>query len=96
MVLEGITCHIPPLGMGCHSETGEVKPTDIIKRAGGKEEQYWERVELPKDFEKKALIEKKKDEEIKAAEKRAAEAANRPIEDVGYSDPYLEDRKSVV
>jgi hypothetical protein len=91
IVLEGVTCYIPPIGMGCHSETAEVKPTDIIKRAGGKEEQYWERVQLPKDFEKKALIEKKRDQEIKDAEKRAAEAANRPVEDVGYSDPELDD-----
>jgi hypothetical protein len=90
IILEGITCYIPPFGIGCHSETGVLKPTDIIKRSSRKEEQYWERTLLPKDFEKKALIEKKKDEEIKAAEKRAAEAANRLVEDVGYSDPDLD------
>ena len=60
IVLEGMLCHIPAPGMGSHCETGEEKPTDIIKRSNVKAEQYWERVPLPKDFENRVLAEKEK------------------------------------
>ena len=90
VVLEGVTCYIPEPGMGSHCETGEIKATDIIKRSENPKEQYWERVLLPKDFEKKVFVEKKKDEEIKKAEAEAAEMAGRLPDKVGYSDPELD------
>lgn len=50
-------CWIPPVGYGCHSETGEIKRTDIIKRSAKKSEQFWERTPLPADWTKKRRIE---------------------------------------
>ena len=61
-IVEGVKCHIPPVGMGIHCETDEIQPVDIIKRSTKKEEQYWERPLLPKDFEKKVRAEKKRQE----------------------------------
>jgi hypothetical protein len=51
-------CWIPPVGFGCHNDTGEIAKTDIIKRSKKKSEQYWERFELPKNWKEKILKEK--------------------------------------
>lgn len=62
IVIEGITCHIPPIGHGCHADTGDIQPTDIIKRSTKKEEQFWERVALPENFENRVKVEAKRQE----------------------------------
>ncbi len=46
-------CHLPPVGYGVNSITGEVQKTDIIKRSDIPEEQYWERFTLPNDWKEK-------------------------------------------
>jgi len=50
-------CHIPPVGFGCHSETGEIKKTDVIKRSTKASEQFWQATPLPPDYIKKSKIE---------------------------------------
>jgi hypothetical protein len=51
VVIQGLTCWIPPVGYGIHVETGEIKRVDIIKRSNVAAEQYWEAVELPIELE---------------------------------------------
>jgi hypothetical protein len=53
------TCHLPPLGYGVRevrnpdkSHTYTVEKTDIIKRSKKPEEQYWERTQLPENWNK--------------------------------------------
>jgi len=60
--IQGATIWIPPLGFGCHSVTQEIKPVDIIKRSENPEEQYWERQELPDDYEDRLDIEAERQE----------------------------------
>ncbi len=55
--IQGLECWIPPLGMGTHCDTAEIKPVDIIKRSNIKSEQYWEPQSLPGDFEEQVDIE---------------------------------------
>jgi hypothetical protein len=50
-VVQGLTCHLPPVGYGTHSETGQMAKTDVLKRSDKKEEQYWEPPELPEELE---------------------------------------------
>jgi hypothetical protein len=51
-------CQLPPIGYGKNVKTGEIEETDIIKRSEKPEEQYWERPELPDDFQAKRRREK--------------------------------------
>lgn len=53
-------CNLPPVGYGVNSITGELQPTDIIKRSEIPEEQYWERYTLPKNWNEKRKIEKER------------------------------------
>lgn len=50
---------VPPLGYGFNSLTGEIEKTDIIKRSNKAVDQYWERLELPKNWKKLRAKEKK-------------------------------------
>ena len=52
--IQGLDICIPPLGFGCHSETGELGPVDEIKRSDNPAEQYWERQPIPDDYEERA------------------------------------------
>jgi hypothetical protein len=53
-------CHLPPVGYGINSQTGELEETDIIKRSDIPEEQYWERPKLPHDYKEKRKQEKER------------------------------------
>jgi len=75
VTIQGLDCWIPPVGMGCHSVTEELAVTDIIKRSENPKEQYWERQELPEDFE-----------EMVAEEEEEATRRNDPE----YSNPQLD------
>jgi hypothetical protein len=48
-----IEVHLPPVGKGVYSETGEVADVDILSRSKDPKEQYWERPEPPADYNKK-------------------------------------------
>lgn len=52
-------CWVPPVGFGINSMTAELEETDIIKRSDVPEEQFWERIQLPQDYKKRRLAEKK-------------------------------------
>lgn len=56
-------CNVPPLGYGINVVTGLLEKVDIIKRSNKKEEQYWERELLPKDYIKKRKAEELEQEE---------------------------------
>jgi len=43
-------CYIPPLGYGVNVATGKLEETDMIVRSDEPTEQYWERPELPADY----------------------------------------------
>ena len=49
-VIYGYECHVPPVGYGCHSVTGEIIKTDILKRSNKDADQYWERTPLPDKY----------------------------------------------
>ncbi len=53
-------CHLPPIGYGVNSITGELQKTDVIKRSEIPEENYWEKYVLPKDWELKRKAEKER------------------------------------
>ncbi len=53
-------CHLPPIGYGVNSITGELQATDVIKRSEIPEENYWEKYVLPKDWELKRKAEKER------------------------------------
>lgn len=51
-------CWLPPIGFGVSSKTGNILPTEILKRSDISEEQYWERPVLPRDFKDRRASEK--------------------------------------
>jgi len=53
-------CHLPKIGYGINSITGELQETDIIKRSEIPEMQFWERYELPKEFKVRLRAEKER------------------------------------
>lgn len=53
-------CHLPPVGFGVNSITGELQETDIICNSDIPEEQKWERYTLPRDFNEKRKAEKER------------------------------------
>lgn len=69
-------CWVPPIGYGGHADTGELAKVDVIKRSQNKAHQFWERPELPEDWNK--LLQKEKSER----EKR---------NDPEYSDTHLDE-----
>lgn len=52
-VIQGIECWIPPEGYGIDRITGELKHIGVVSRSPKKSEQYWERLQLPADYNKK-------------------------------------------
>ena len=40
--IQGLKCHIPPVGYGYHILTKKLVKVDVIKRSRKKSEQYWE------------------------------------------------------
>ncbi|HEV3223854.1 MAG TPA: hypothetical protein VGZ90_13290 [Puia sp.] len=50
-------CQLPTVGYGKNRLTGELEYVGVIKRSNKKEEQYWERIALPKDWDKKEKLE---------------------------------------
>jgi len=55
-------CNVPPIGYGVNSITGKLQKTDIIKRSEIEQEQYWERYHLPKNWQERREVEKRKQE----------------------------------
>jgi len=51
-------CHLPPVGYGVNSITGELQETDVIRRSEKPEECYWERYTLPSYWKTRRQIEK--------------------------------------
>jgi hypothetical protein len=51
-------CHLPPVGFGVNSITGEIEEVDIICRSDIPEQQYWERYQLPADYKARRQLEK--------------------------------------
>lgn len=51
-------CWVPPVGKGLNSVTGELEDTDILKRSGRAQDQFWERTPLPQDWNKNRAKEK--------------------------------------
>jgi hypothetical protein len=50
-------CNIPPVGYGCHNETGAIKKIDILKRSTKEKDQFWESIKLPANWAKNEKIE---------------------------------------
>ena len=51
--IQGYECQYPPVGYGKNRLTGELVYIGIVKSSAKKEEQYWTRMPLPDDWEKK-------------------------------------------
>ena len=79
VIVMNLECWIPPVGMGCHSATFEIAPTDVIKRSNKPSEQYWEAQPLPDDWEDRL------DEE-----RRERALRDRQGLDNDYTDPQLD------
>jgi len=56
-VIQSIECWIPPVGFGVDRITGELVHVGVYSRSPKKSEQKWERVLLPKDYDRKRLKE---------------------------------------
>lgn len=52
-VINGIECWVPPVGYGVDRITGDLVRIGVYERSPKKSEQKWERIELPKDYDKK-------------------------------------------
>jgi hypothetical protein len=61
-IIDRYDCWVPPVGYGINVITGELEPTDVIKRSVKKAEQYWERQELPEWWGDKRKAERKRQE----------------------------------
>ena len=79
VIVMNLECWIPPVGMGCHSATYEIAPTDIIKRSNKPSEQYWEAQPLPEDWEDRL-----------DDERRERALRERQGLDNDYTDPQLD------
>lgn len=51
-VIQDYECQLPPVGYGKNRLTGEIVRLGVVQRSAKKDEQYWERIELPQDWEK--------------------------------------------
>ena len=50
--IRGVNIYMPEVGYGTDADDGTIiKPVEVIKRSNDVKEQYWEREELPKEFE---------------------------------------------
>lgn len=57
--IQGYECQVPPVGYGKNRLTGELTHIGTIKRSPKKDDQYWQRIPLPDDWEKRRKLEKK-------------------------------------
>jgi hypothetical protein len=60
IVIQDINCHLPPVGMVVNRFTGKLERVPILKRSAKKDEQYWERVPMPTNWQKKEAEERKR------------------------------------
>src|ERR1700749_1769008 len=61
-IIQGYECQIPKIGYGKNRLTGKIEHISVIKRSTKKDEQYWERLALSEDWEKRSKAESKKQE----------------------------------
>jgi hypothetical protein len=50
--IQGLICHLPPVGYVYNLLTGQVEKRGVYARSPKKDEQYWEPTKLPKDYTK--------------------------------------------
>lgn len=65
--IQGLDCHIPPVGYVFNVLTGEVEFRGVYSRSPKKADQYWEHTKLPKDYQKlreKEIADQTKDKEF--------------------------------
>jgi hypothetical protein len=62
IVLQDVDVHLPPVGYVYNPTNRELEKSEIITRSARKEDQFWERTQLPKDFRKKWIIQQKRRE----------------------------------
>lgn len=60
--IQGLVCHIPPVGYVHNKLTNQLEKRDIIKRSNKKSEQYWQRMGLPDWWKKKRADEIRRQE----------------------------------
>lgn len=51
--IQGLDCYIPPEGYVVDFQTGNLREVEIYSRSNNKKEQYWERIPLLPNYEKK-------------------------------------------
>ncbi len=51
--VQGLVCHIPPVGYVWNYHTQQLEPSPVYQRSKKIDEQYWERVPLPAEYEKR-------------------------------------------
>jgi hypothetical protein len=56
-VIQGYECQLPPVGYGKNRLTGELEYVGILKGSSKKEDQYWRRIPLPDDWDKRRRAE---------------------------------------
>lgn len=59
-IIQGYECQVPKPGYGKNRLTGKEEYVGIVKRSSKKDEQYWERLVLPDDWDKRSKAEAKK------------------------------------
>ncbi len=55
-------CWVPPVGYGFNTVTGSIEKTDVLKKSQNKKEQFWEIQALSKDYDKKRILERARQE----------------------------------
>lgn len=60
--IQGYPCQLPPIGYGKNRLTGEIEYVGVIKRSSKKEEQRWQRIDLPADWDKRRKVELRQQE----------------------------------
>lgn len=58
--IQGVECHIPPIGKVRDWQTGAMKDVGVVTRSPKAKHQYWERIPLPKNFDSRSKEEAKK------------------------------------
>lgn len=56
-IIQGYECQVPPVGYGKNRLTGELEYVGVIKSSIKPEKQWWRRIELPSDWDKKRKAE---------------------------------------
>lgn len=56
-LIQGYLCQIPKIGYGKNRLTGKIEHVGMIKRSHKKEDQFWEPIGLPKDWNQKRKLE---------------------------------------